>query len=298
MPDLPASRRTGRHPFAVLTFQLAGELVADHRGRLELRAGDVHLIPAGDPHRLFAAKDAELWGARLRPSELDRERFGPVLESFANVAAGALPRVAIPEPRRAFVGALFAELADAADESRHSARIRALRSESLVALLLAEIAEHAMTRAPASGAPPPSDVTAQALAFIGAHARSSISLSDVARAVRRSRSYTADVVRRETGRSVGAWITEVRLDDARRRLDETDELVEVIAERVGYVDATHFARMFKRRFGLAPRAWRTRSEGPERENGRAALAGGRSRQRVRDAEDYSFASPRAKIDAT
>jgi AraC-like DNA-binding protein len=257
MADVCASRSTERHPFAVLTFQLAGELVADHRGRVELRAGDVHLIPAGDPHRIFAAKNAELWGAQLRSSELDRERFGPLLESFASVAAGSLPRIAIPEPRRAFVAGLFAELAD---EARHSARMRALRSESLVALLLAEIAEHAPSRPPldaprGSGA---SDVTAQALAFISANARSPISLTDVARAVHRSRSYTADVVRRETGRSVGDWITEVRLDDARRRLEETDELVEIVAERVGYADATHFGRMFKRRFGLAPRAWRHR----------------------------------------
>lgn len=260
MADLCASRSAGRHPFAVFTFQLAGELVADHRGRVELRAGDVHLIPAGDPHRIASAKAVELWGARLRSNELDGERFGPLLEPMASVAAGSLPRVAIPEPRRAFVAGLFAELAEVADEARHSARMRALRSESLVALLLAEIAEHAPSRAPldASRSSRASDVTTQALAFISANARSSISLTDVARAVRRSRSYTADAVRRETGRSVGDWITEVRLDDARRRLEETDELVEIVAERVGYADATHFGRMFKRRFGLAPRAWRTR----------------------------------------
>ncbi len=101
------------------------------------------------------------------------------------------------------------------------------------------------------------DLAARALAFIAKNAFSPLSLEDVARAVGRNRSHVADVVRRETGLTVGQLISALRLDEARRRLEETDELVEVIGERVGYTDATHFARMFKRRFGAAPRAWRT-----------------------------------------
>jgi AraC-like DNA-binding protein len=38
----------------------------------------------------------------------------------------------------------------------------------------------------------------------------------------------------------------------------TDEIVAVIAERVGYADATHFIRLFRRAHGMTPAAWRTR----------------------------------------
>ncbi|HEY0463268.1 MAG TPA: AraC family transcriptional regulator [Polyangiaceae bacterium] len=34
-------------------------------------------------------------------------------------------------------------------------------------------------------------------------------------------------------------------------------MVEIIAERVGYADATHFIRLFRRAYGVTPSAWRT-----------------------------------------
>jgi AraC-like DNA-binding protein len=236
----------------VLTFQVAGEMDVEHAGSHALRAGDIHVIPAGDQHRITRALDADVWCAALKPAELDRERFQPLLAPFESIARGALPRVSLPAGRRDFVASLFAELG-ALDGRREPA----VRSESLVALLLAEIGDH--TPAAALAVTPTarrSDVTAHALAFIAANALAPLSLADVARGIGRNRSHVADVVRRETGRSVGAWISEVRLDEARRRLEETDELIEVIAERVGYADSTHFTRTFKRRYGLAPRAWR------------------------------------------
>ncbi len=44
--------------------------------------------------------------------------------------------------------------------------------------------------------------------------------------------------------------------EARRRLLHSDERVDVIAERVGYADPTHFIRMFRREHGATPAAWR------------------------------------------
>jgi AraC-like DNA-binding protein len=44
--------------------------------------------------------------------------------------------------------------------------------------------------------------------------------------------------------------------EARRLLSHTDEMVDVVAERVGYADSTHFIRMFRREHGTTPAAWR------------------------------------------
>jgi AraC-like DNA-binding protein len=44
--------------------------------------------------------------------------------------------------------------------------------------------------------------------------------------------------------------------EARRLLLHGDERVDVVAERVGYADATHFIRMFRREHGVTPAAWR------------------------------------------
>jgi AraC-like DNA-binding protein len=242
-------RATRRHPYTVLSYQISGELVIEHGGPHTLRSGDLHVIPAGHEHGITAAHDVEMWGVAIAPSLLDAERHAALLAPIERIARGALPRVAVPEERRAFVASLFTELA--------SARPAPLvRNESLVVLLLAELAEHAPQSAVNDRASS-GDLATRAVAFVAANALAPLSLDDVARALRSNRTHVADVVRQATGLSVGALITEVRLDEARRRLEETDELVEVIGERVGYADATHFSRMFKRRFGCAPRAWRT-----------------------------------------
>ena len=85
-----------------------------------------------------------------------------------------------------------------------------------------------------------------------------ISLQDVADAVHRSPAHVTTLVRRATRRPVQAWIIAGRLAEATRRLRHTDEIVDVIAERVGYADATHFIRLFRREHGITPAAWRSR----------------------------------------
>ncbi len=66
----------------------------------------------------------------------------------------------------------------------------------------------------------------------------------------------ARLLRRATGRTAHQWIIACRMAEARRRLLHSDELVDVIAERVGYRDPTQFIRMFRRHHGATPAAWR------------------------------------------
>jgi AraC-like DNA-binding protein len=44
--------------------------------------------------------------------------------------------------------------------------------------------------------------------------------------------------------------------EARRRLLHSDERIDIVAERIGYADVTHFIRMFRREHGVTPAAWR------------------------------------------
>jgi AraC-like DNA-binding protein len=97
---------------------------------------------------------------------------------------------------------------------------------------------------------------AEALRFIERTCLEPISLSDVARAVGRSPSYVTTALKQATGKTAVEWIIAGRLSEACNRLLHTDEMVEVIAERVGYADATHFIRLFRRVHGVTPAAWR------------------------------------------
>ena len=71
------------------------------------------------------------------------------------------------------------------------------------------------------------------------------------------------MVREQTGLTVLEWIQERRLDEARRRLRDTDEDVAIVAERVGIGSVNHFIRVFQRAHGLSPGVWRRSNTGVE-----------------------------------
>ena len=52
------------------------------------------------------------------------------------------------------------------------------------------------------------------------------------------------------------WITERRMQEARRLLADTDLTVAEIAGRVGYREAGYFIRRFRTAHGVPPATWR------------------------------------------
>lgn len=242
--------RPAHHPYVVLALHVGGTARVDHHGTFDVSPGDLHIIPAGDAHRMIAADDAEIHGALFCPTCIDRTRVGSLMAPIDRVLHGGAPVVTLSPERLAHTKTLFAELARESAAPAPSQPVL----ESLLTLVLAEVAR----AAPALGGAEnrPMGVAAEALAFIEKHAFRPLSLRDVAQALSKNTTYVADAVKRATGRTVGEWITQARMGEARRRLAETDEYVDVIAERVGYADATHFARVFKRTFCATPRAFR------------------------------------------
>jgi AraC-like DNA-binding protein len=63
-------------------------------------------------------------------------------------------------------------------------------------------------------------------------------------------------LRRETGLSPKDWLLRRRIDHACRLLRHTRKPIAEIAVEVGLPDANYFARLFRRRIGFTPRAWR------------------------------------------
>ncbi len=101
-----------------------------------------------------------------------------------------------------------------------------------------------------------SRLVGEALRYIDENYRRPITLADVAKAVKRSRAYLTDLLHRETGQTVGAWITERRMAEARRLLVETDFDIARIARALTFLDGPYFRRLFKRMHGLPPGEWR------------------------------------------
>lgn len=59
-----------------------------------------------------------------------------------------------------------------------------------------------------------------------------------------------------TGDSLIGYVQNLRIEEAKKRLEEGDEPVEVIGHEVGYEDTSFFRRLFRRRTGLSPRQYR------------------------------------------
>jgi AraC-like DNA-binding protein len=245
-------KRPVSHSYVGLVFHVGGQVRVEHHGEFELRPGHVHLIPAGDAHRVLTASQAEVWGLAFCRTCLPQERFQDLLEPLDRVRRGAAPYVELPADRQGHVLTLLREI-----EREQSLSIGAMPVvlESLVGLLLAEIVRAGPRESSADRAP---SMVGDVLSLIEARCLGPLTLNEVAESVRRSPAHVTTAVKAATGRTVVQWIIEGRLAESRRRLLDTDEFVDVIAERVGYADPSHFVRMFRRRHGATPAAWRSR----------------------------------------
>jgi AraC-like DNA-binding protein len=240
------------HTYSVLAFQVGGRVQVQHRGDLAIEAGHVHVIPAGDAHRVLAARASDAWGLALCRTCLPADRVG-LLSVFDRVRGGALPVLELPGSRQAYVLGLLEELAR--EQGRGPSPETAV-TESLLTLILTEVARAAPGRVEA--APSETSLVQAALALIEARCLGALTLAELALELGRTPAHLTTAVRRATGRTVGAWIREGRLAEARRRLVATDECVDVIGERVGYADPSSFVRVFRRCHGVSPGAYRTR----------------------------------------
>jgi AraC-like DNA-binding protein len=83
-----------------------------------------------------------------------------------------------------------------------------------------------------------------------------ISLTDVAADLALTAGHLTTVVRRKTGRTVQQWLTERRMQEARRLLTGTDLTVAAISRRVGYPDVSYFIKRFRAGHRATPSRWR------------------------------------------
>jgi AraC-like DNA-binding protein len=100
------------------------------------------------------------------------------------------------------------------------------------------------------------EIVAHVRSFIDDHYAECIGAADIARALHYSPSHLTAVIRRLTGRPVGAWIIARRMAAARERLLRTDESVSSVAASVGFRDVAYFVRRFSRTHGITPGRWR------------------------------------------
>lgn len=88
------------------------------------------------------------------------------------------------------------------------------------------------------------------------HYTESITTADLAGQFHYEEAYLCRRFRQQTGLSVLAYCHALRLNRARRLLEESDQSIARIAAGCGYDNVSYFIRKFSRQFGLTPAKWR------------------------------------------
>lgn len=90
------------------------------------------------------------------------------------------------------------------------------------------------------------------------HLRNDLSLEALAKRVCLSPRHCARRFKQTFGATPAAFVQNLRVEEARRRLTERTQTIETIAASVGFRSDDVFRRAFERRFGVQPRSYRSR----------------------------------------
>lgn len=92
--------------------------------------------------------------------------------------------------------------------------------------------------------------------YVHAHLGEKITLEDIGRETFFSPIYCDALFKKETGHSIIDYVIEKRIDEAKRYLLEGALPLSAIAEALGFRDYNYFSRVFKKRCGYTPSAYR------------------------------------------
>jgi two-component system response regulator YesN len=94
--------------------------------------------------------------------------------------------------------------------------------------------------------------------FVHAHLDSDVSLQSLADHVFLHPAYLSKIFKLETGEGISDYIYRLRMEKASHLLSETNEKIHEISKKSGYVNPSHFSRVFKKYFNMTPDEYRSR----------------------------------------
>lgn len=226
------------HEVAALMFATRGSFVETAgRRRLECRAFDVIVRPAGEAHTdSYGAEQTSCVIANIDPQWLPS--FGGAARLFDRPSLLS----------RSSVAAVARRLPD---ELRIADDVSPLVVEGLLLELIAAAAR------PAPVAPPWLE---RARDYIHAHFTERPSLAAIAEAAGVHPATLVRAFRPHLGCSPGEYVRRLRLERAKHELLTTARSIAAIAAEAGFYDQSHFTAAFRRQVGMTPAAFRARTQ--------------------------------------
>ncbi|ULL13460.1 response regulator [Paenibacillus sp. H1-7] len=96
----------------------------------------------------------------------------------------------------------------------------------------------------------------QVKSYIEQHYHEKINVAELADQIPISRSYLAVRFKQGTGTTISSYLTDVRMNKAKLLLLDQQTKVYEVANRVGYENGEHFAKLFKDHWGITPKEYR------------------------------------------
>ena len=98
-------------------------------------------------------------------------------------------------------------------------------------------------------------------AFIKEHyMESDISVESLCYYLHVSPAYFSTIFKKETGVNFITSLTDVRMEEAIKFLNTTDDKTYIISSKVGYTEPNYFSYVFKKHFGVSPSKYRNTSK--------------------------------------
>ncbi|MCW1837914.1 AraC family transcriptional regulator [Bacillus xiamenensis] len=101
------------------------------------------------------------------------------------------------------------------------------------------------------------------LQYLDEHYDQKLTRKDLAHKMGFHESYFSTFFKQSMGMSVTDYIAQIRIDEAKKRLLQTDDQIQIIARQVGYTDSLYFSRKFRQKTGRSPSQFRMNRK-PER----------------------------------
>lgn len=97
------------------------------------------------------------------------------------------------------------------------------------------------------------DIAQQMIYYFEEHYQEEVSLEQVAASMYLSPYYISRIFKSETGEPPIEYLIWLRMEKAKELLEnESAKSVQQVAASVGYEDAYHFSKLFKKRYGVSP----------------------------------------------
>ena len=101
-----------------------------------------------------------------------------------------------------------------------------------------------------------SDVVFKTTSYVKRNCAEKLSLDSLAREVYLSKSYLSSIFKKETGMSLTAYITKVRVEKSKKMLLEDNTSLALISSQCGFKDQSYFTKVFKKETGVSPKRFR------------------------------------------